>query len=132
MACEYPELLKEWDYCRNDIISVNPEIVSAGSNRKVHWKCSECGYEWMARIADRTFKGRGCPVCAHQKVWGGHNDLETLYPDKIHGTIRHPVNMLHIRRQNVFTKAPSSKHDQQRRSLQGSLFRMILYLGKWA
>ena len=61
LASKRPDLAKEWNYEKNgDLL---PSQVMCGSDKKVWWKCSICGYEWLARIANRT-KGRGCPACA--------------------------------------------------------------------
>jgi len=57
-------LTKEWNYEKNGYLK--PENVSAGSSRKVWWKCSKCGYEWQAIINARV-KGRGCPNCREAK-----------------------------------------------------------------
>jgi hypothetical protein len=57
----------------NDLVTVNPELaaqadswdpttVTAGSNKKVGWKC-ELGHHWRATISDRT-SGKDCPSCA--------------------------------------------------------------------
>ena len=40
----------------------NTESVSAGSNKKMSWKC-EKGHKWKAVVANRA-QGRGCPTCA--------------------------------------------------------------------
>ena len=68
----YPQVAREAD-------GWNPQDYSAGSNRKVNWKCSR-GHMWNAIINDRT-KGNGCPFCANKKVFPGFNDLETLHSD---------------------------------------------------
>ena len=60
-----PDLLVEWDYKKNEI---GPEEVTAGSNRKVWWKCSKCGYEWEASPKRRT-QGTGCRKCAEKGAW---------------------------------------------------------------
>lgn len=52
-------LLDEWNYERNG--SLKPEMFSAGSNKKVWWKCKH-GHEWKATIKHRT-NGRGCRMC---------------------------------------------------------------------
>lgn len=57
---EGQKLLAEYSY-KNKLSS---EKVLAGSNKKVYWKCSTCGYEWEARIENRTKLNRGCPSCA--------------------------------------------------------------------
>lgn len=78
LATLYPDIAKEWDYSKNE---KTPAEVVAHSSKKVWWKCTECGYEWETRIAERTSKrGTGCPACARQVVLKGKNDLEALYP----------------------------------------------------
>lgn len=58
-----PELAAEWDYEKN---KKNPEDYTCGSNEKVYWICSECGYHWDAEINSRS-QGRGCPRCNQLK-----------------------------------------------------------------
>lgn len=50
------------------------------SNETTWWKCSDCGHEWQARIAERR-NGSNCSVCLGLKVASGINDLSTLYPE---------------------------------------------------
>jgi len=71
-----PNLLADWDYEKNNPLT--PSLLPSGSNIRVWWKCSKCGYEWKTAIGVR--KTRGCPVCANKKVWAGHNDLATVNP----------------------------------------------------
>lgn len=59
-----PDLLLEWDYSAN--IGILPEMIYAGSGKKVWWRCSECGNNWQASIAHRV-SGRGCPKCGAEK-----------------------------------------------------------------
>ena len=70
-----PVLSEEWNFPKNIL---RPDQVTAGSNRKVWWKCKN-GHEWKAIINNRT-KGNGCPYCSGSKVISGVNDLKTLYP----------------------------------------------------
>ena len=72
-----PALLAEWNYERN--VGVSPSDFSMGCSDKVWWKCGRCGYEWEAKISNRSH-GRGCPCCANRIVVKGKNDLATLYP----------------------------------------------------
>ena len=63
LATAYPEIAEEWNYKRNGALS--PEDFTYGSERKVWWVCSKCGYEWETTINNRTngyFK-TGCPKC---------------------------------------------------------------------
>lgn len=56
----HPTLSLEWHYSRNT--PLKPENVTAGSNRKVWWKCSK-GHEWVTSVAKRA-GGTGCPFCS--------------------------------------------------------------------
>ena len=73
-----PELLREWNCEKNQ--GLTPDMFSRGCEDKVWWKCAKCGYEWQAKIANRSH-GRGCPCCANRVVVKGINDLLTLYPE---------------------------------------------------
>lgn len=75
----YPDIAKEWDYIING--ELLPEKITASNDRKVSWICSQCGYSWNARVADRTGKKHsGCPRCAGRGVIKGEDDFGTLYP----------------------------------------------------
>ena len=65
-ATIHPELLDEWDYLLNEEIGIRPEELTARSGKKVHWKCRECGFDWVA-TPDRRVSGRGCPNCGRRK-----------------------------------------------------------------
>lgn len=78
LATTNPEFIEEWDCKRN--APLTPKGVTAGSGKKVWWKCRKCGYIWEARI-NHHVKGVGCPVCANRVVWLGHNDLATTNPE---------------------------------------------------
>lgn len=72
-----PDLLLEWDYVKNEPLT--PKDVSAGSEKKVWWICSE-GHSWQAVISNRA-KGHGCPYCSGLLVISGINDLLTVNPE---------------------------------------------------
>lgn len=60
---KYPNLLKEWDYNKNNIL---PSQVYANSSKKVWWIC-EYGHSWEGEISARTRKNpTGCPFCARK------------------------------------------------------------------
>ena len=58
-ADNFPELLKEWDYDKNN--GITPNELTPFCTIKVWWKCSK-GHSWPATIANRA-KGRGCKEC---------------------------------------------------------------------
>ena len=74
---KFPELLKEWDYEKNDI---TPNVAYTGSAREVWWKC-ENGHSYLQKINYKTkrFPKKTCPYCSHQKLLKGFNDLETTH-----------------------------------------------------
>lgn len=74
-----PLLVKEWHQEKNGLLT--PEQVSSASNKTVWWKCSKCGYEWRAKIGNRSLLKRGCPACANHVVVVGKNDLATTHPE---------------------------------------------------
>lgn len=76
LASQRPDLLKEWNYKKNEKA---PQEYAVNSGKKVWWLCNK-GHEWQAIIQSRT-SGRNCPYCSNQKVLQGYNDLSTTYPD---------------------------------------------------
>lgn len=75
LATLHPELVKEWNYELND--GLLPTQFTCGSHRKVWWKCSKCGYDWQAKISNRTYLGHGCPECA--SIWGTSFSEQAIY-----------------------------------------------------
>ena len=72
---EEQRLIKEWNYERN--FPSTPNDYTVGSNKRVWWKCSKCGYEWSSKISNRAVSNRGCPCCSNKVVVAGINDLAT-------------------------------------------------------
>ena len=75
---DFPDLMQEWDWKENNKLSLNPAILTSGSNKKAWWKC-EKGHEWQAVINSRN-SGVGCPYCSNKKILIGENDLATTNP----------------------------------------------------
>ncbi|MCY3412105.1 MAG: restriction endonuclease [Candidatus Heimdallarchaeota archaeon] len=76
LATLYPELVKEWHPSFND---KSPAEYTAGSSKKVWWKCEiHEEHVWPSKIVHRT-KGSNCPYCANKKV-SVTNSLATMYP----------------------------------------------------
>ncbi|MBE6140105.1 MAG: hypothetical protein E7172_00985 [Firmicutes bacterium] len=73
------EILKEWNYQKNNLNKIFPDEVSKGSHKKVWWICKN-HHEWEASINNRI-KGRNCPYCSGRKKIVGLNDLATTNPE---------------------------------------------------
>jgi len=72
LAQTHPALAKEahgWD----------PELVTAGSGKKLNWKCA-IGHTWESTPGHRA-RGQGCPFCGNRRVLVGFNDLATTHPE---------------------------------------------------
>ena len=54
------ELIKEWDFNKNTLVS--PNLVTIKSGKLVWWKCSKCNHSWQTKIYNRT-NGNNCPMC---------------------------------------------------------------------
>ncbi len=78
LCTTHPELLKEWNTKKNkDLLPTN---FTAGSSKKVWWKCKvHSNHEWESRISHRA-SGSGCPFCSGNKVLEGFNDLQSKHP----------------------------------------------------
>ena len=62
LASRVPALAAQWHPTLNGTLT--PEMVTAGSHRKVWWVCSE-GHVWRAVVYSRAgHRMSGCPVCA--------------------------------------------------------------------
>ncbi len=76
-ATKHPQLLKEWDFEKNDKLGIKPDEIVMGGRQKVWWKC-ERGHEWQcainARIRNNKLYNR-CPTCSSY--------LRTSIPEKI-------------------------------------------------
>lgn len=76
LATTHPALAAQWHPTKNS--SIGPQQVSAGSTKRVWWRC-ERGHDYPAQVFSRT-AGTGCPYCAGRKAWPGFNDLATTHP----------------------------------------------------
>ena len=62
LATVEPRIAAEWARELNGALT--PEQVTAGSHKKVWWRCAE-GHVWRAIVYSRAGKAKtGCPVCA--------------------------------------------------------------------
>jgi len=62
LATRFPGIAAEWHPTRNG--ALRPEDVTAGSSRRVIWRCSrDPRHEWRATVSSRTGHGAGCRAC---------------------------------------------------------------------
>ncbi len=65
----YPELVREWNYERNDLL---PSDVTGHSPKRVWWKCDK-GHEWQTTVNHRA-NGSKCPYCS--------KGMQTSFPEQ--------------------------------------------------
>ena len=85
LAYKFPDIAKEWHPTKN--AALKPNMVYAGTNKKVWWICKN-GHEYDVAILARTY-GSGCPYCANKKILPGYNDLKTTHSEIV--AIWHPI-----------------------------------------
>lgn len=71
LADNYPELVNEWDYSKNEPLTPYDYLTYSGE--KVWWICKR-GHEWPATIASRVNMRSGCPECT--------KELKTSFPEQ--------------------------------------------------
>ncbi len=111
---QHPAML-EFDFERNRRAGLDPDKITAGSQKMVHWICTKCPkgqpHLFVARPQDRLGGKTGCPCCASRKACIC-NSLQSLYPALAaeYDTARNgvgPEQILPGSRQKVFWKDAS-------------------------
>jgi hypothetical protein len=74
---KFPELIKEWDFEKNDFY---PHDISPCSHKRAWWRCLVCLEGYEARIDHRTNMKSNCPFCAGSKA-SLSNCLATKLPE---------------------------------------------------
>lgn len=74
---DYPNIMLDWA----DDNLVDPNDLSYGSRKIIHWICHKCGYSWSTTLKNRTISKRGCAVCSGKRIMPGYNDVLTLHPE---------------------------------------------------
>ncbi len=75
-----PELEKEWDYDKNELLNISPKNISKGFGKKVWWKCPK-GHSYDMTPNQKTSTNARCPICQNDRLLVGYNDLETTNPE---------------------------------------------------
>lgn len=78
LATTNPDLAKEIDI-EKSLYSATE--VSAGSNKKLWWKCKNELHSYEASVVNR--KNNNCSYCSGQKTLSGFNDLTTTHPELV-------------------------------------------------
>ncbi len=80
---QHPAML-DFDFERNQRAGLDPDKITAGSAKMVHWICTKCPkgrpHLFVASPANRLGKNSGCPFCATRKACTC-NSLHSLYPE---------------------------------------------------
>ena len=79
---QHPAML-EFDFERNQRAGLDPDKITAGSNKMVHWICNKCpkgqAHLFVASPQNRLGCNTGCPCCANKKACIC-NSLQSLFP----------------------------------------------------
>lgn len=74
-------LLKTHPAIAKQAFGWNPNDVTAGSSKKLQWKCSKhAKHIWISTPGNRTYTSSGCPFCSGKKTLKGYNDLASKFP----------------------------------------------------
>lgn len=75
-ASKYPNLLKYWDYEKNQNL---PDEIYFNSRNIYSWIC-EKGHSFTSSIQQKV-KSKSCPICSNRRVLKGFNDFASQCPD---------------------------------------------------
>ena len=75
----YPKIQESYDFEKNPDIELS--ILTPFSNKRVHWRCPRCNYEFIQAIKPRIQADFKCPCCdLNRVVKSGFNDVITEHP----------------------------------------------------
>lgn len=127
-------LMSQWDWERNNADGLDPNKLTEGSKKKIHWICSnkstlqcgpECIHRWTTAACDRTRRGdpRECPYsgccivpkrcCLHRSMGGIRPDLVPLWVSVIgnplnkDGELITPWNTLPMSNLSIIWRCPN-------------------------
>jgi len=73
MQMTHPKLASE-------LLDVDPTQITAGTKRRLRWKCGKCEHIWVNDGGSRV-SGRGCPACANLVLHiHGMNSMHSTHP----------------------------------------------------
>lgn len=113
LAVLRPDLAREWHPSKNG--NLTPDMVTAGSDLRVWWKCRSCGYEWLASVGHRV-SGTGCNRCFREKNRENHPLSKKINQYSLDGTflrawksISEAGRALHISASNITMCAQNTR-----------------------
>lgn len=71
------DIISEFDKEKN---SFTMQDVTSGSGKETWWKCQN-GHSYKSTIERRIIRNQGCPICSHNTLKKGYNDLATTNPE---------------------------------------------------
>ena len=77
LATTHPEIASFWN---DELNEITPDSVTAGSDKKVWWRCTNGEDHSFQAEVFRLKSGRGCSICAG-KVITEFNSLASKYPE---------------------------------------------------
>jgi len=64
---ENTEIMEDWDYEKNKVIGLDPNIIVCGSHKKAYWKCKIHGESFYQTIRDRVRGQLACKKCYKER-----------------------------------------------------------------
>ena len=105
LATVRPDLAQEWHPSKNG--NLTPDMVTAGSDLRVWWRCRSCGHEWQTSVSHRV-SGTGCSRCYRERNRENHPLSKRIYQYSLDGTfirewksISEAGRALHISASNI-------------------------------
>lgn len=90
LATTHPKLIVEWHDTE-----IKVDEVSAGSAKKVKWKCTK-GHTWIAIISNRA-RGAGCSQCSQHQTSKIENRLRDLLSKEFEGVGENHLNRVPVK-----------------------------------
>jgi len=83
---KYPQLFAELDLSKNKDLTYYGDLIhvyelSAGTNKRLDWKCSTCDHKWSA-TGNNRLAGKGCSYCNNSYLHSdGRNSMAITIPN---------------------------------------------------
>jgi len=123
LATTRPDLLKEWDYEKNNKLGITPNSVMRGTHVVANWICP-VGHEYKKEIKIRT-SGQGCTICAQESQTSFPEQALYFYLSKVFNDVKNrygnpeidiyiPSLKFGIEYDGMFAHKNKEKHDEHK------------------